>query len=391
MLRRHSSFVDRLWWAGLALAGVLFFGVAPLSAQGPSDCTTHGAVKRGDGADLQCRMDVLLQKHEALLTTFEDKMGPCTDTPKRCQLIQDRLERAQRAHDRATRSHGRLTSEDFSDLNRKRKGKAPPGGGTTSAFSTLSSFPTAAAPEDDVDPGIGEDLADQIDDTSAALDAANESIQEQEGPVVTPPVHASLYDYTADPNYPKWLHIGPSSTVAQFSVLTALEVAKGLNDWFGKVCEQTAVVAGFGGNTSTACVVLAIAVSATWELMDFRSGDTDSWEMHGAYVRSGQIFDNLSSLNSTVGSVTESIGDLGPQLDLHDADVKALLDKLQKTVDSNTQQLKVLYAFQRTILKLLLTQDGQKAIDPSLLVCTGDDCPLVVFDCPGGQCKFPMK
>jgi hypothetical protein len=125
--------------------------------------------------------------------------------------------------------------------------------------------------------------------------------------------------------------------------------------------------------------------------MEFRSGDTDTWEMHGAYVRAGQVFDNLSSLNSTVGSVTEAVGDLGPQLAQHDTDIKALLGELQTAVDNNTQQLKVLYAFQRAIVKLLLTQDGQKAVGDLLLTCTGDNCPLVVIECPGGQCKFPQK
>ena len=384
--------------AAFVLAGLLLWGAVPLHAQnpGPSDCTTRGGAKRGDGADLQCRMDRLLEKQQTLLTSIKDRMGPCTDSPNRCELLEKRFERAQKAHDLAVRGNGRLRPDDFVELNRKRKGK-PDSTGSSSSISTLSTFNTSAAPEEDVDESIGVDLADHLDDVGDALQVANDTFVEITPPVVTPPVHPSLYDYkdpAHEPSYPNWLHAINPSVGARYGVLVAFEVAKGLMAWTEKVCDQTAVAAGFGGNTSSACVALALVVGGlelTHELMEFGASDTDGWEAHGAYVRAGQIFDNLNSLNSTLGSVAGTVGqvgdaldDLGPQIAQHDEDIKARLDSLE-------QQLKVSYAFQRVILKLLLTQDGFKTIDPSLLVCKGDDCPLVEFTCPGGQCKFPLK
>jgi hypothetical protein len=347
-------------------------------------------------------MDRLLEKHQVLLDNLKTRMGPCTDAPKRCQLLEDRFNRAQRAHNLAARGNGRLRPDDFTELNRKRKGKPDSAGG--SSVSTLSALNTAAAPDDDVDPSVGEDLADHLDDVSAALDVANENVVEITPPVVTPPVHPSLYDYTDpahEPNYPRWLHAVDPSTGWEYGILLAFELAKGLMAWTEKVCDQTAVVAGFGGNTSSACVALALVVGGlelTHELMEFGSSDTDSWEIHGAYVRSGQVFDNLNSLNSTLGSVAGSVGqvgevldDLGPQLAQHDTDVKALLDDLKTKVSHNTALLNGLYQLQRTVLRLILTQDGQKAVDSGLLTCTGDGCPPVVIVCQGAQCRFPLR
>jgi hypothetical protein len=45
---------------------------------------------------------------------------------------------------------------------------------------------------------------------------------------------------------------------------------------------------------------------------------------------------------------------------------------------------------QKQIIRLLLTPEGRRAVDPSVLTCTGDDCPNVLA-CPGPECSFPIK
>jgi hypothetical protein len=77
-------------------------------------------------------------------------------------------------------------------------------------------------------------------------------------------------------------------------------------------------------------------------------------------------------------------------LALHDAEIKALLATLQGGVNEANQRLKVNEALNRQIIKLLLTPEGRKAVDPAVLSCTGDDCPRVL-DCPGAQCSFPIR
>jgi hypothetical protein len=68
----------------------------------------------------------------------------------------------------------------------------------------------------------------------------------------------------------------------------------------------------------------------------------------------------------------------------------ASLADLQDAVDDNTQRLKSVQAVQRQIIRLELTPQGQRAVNPDVLTCTGDDCPAVLA-CPGDECSFPIK
>jgi hypothetical protein len=361
------------------LAGLLFIIARPL--QGQTVCPPPGS-QRGDGNDIQCRMKVALEKNQSFLTNAKNKMGSCTH-PK-CVMRQEHLNRAQRLQERAVRGNNRLRGEDYADLNRKRKGKQS---------STSASFSTTGAPDDDVDPSIGLDVADQLDDVASALDQANQELLLPPPPVVTPPVVSNLYDYTGDPNYPAWLHSVDPSTEVEFAAFVVWQATTAAKEMFAKVCDQTIVAAGFGGNTATACLVLwvvASAAEATHEYFDFLGGDTDTWEIHGAYRRAGDIFLNLQSVNTTLGSVAGSVGSVAPLIAQHDTTIRALMATLQTEVHQNNQLLKKIYALERDLMRVILTNDGQKAASPTVLACTGDDCPLVL-DCPGAQCKYPIR
>lgn len=57
--------------------------------------------------------------------------------------------------------------------------------------------------------------------------------------------------------------------------------------------------------------------------------------------------------------------------------------------NNNTAMLALLKAYSEEIMRLELTQDGTgKSIIPSLLTCTGTNCPLVLAQCPGGYCSW---
>ncbi|MBI3895282.1 MAG: hypothetical protein HY313_05075 [Acidobacteria bacterium] len=103
-------------------------------------------------------------------------------------------------------------------------------------------------------------------------------------------------------------------------------------------------------------------------------------------------------LDATQGKLTTHDTDTKDKLAKHDTDLKNLLltlqtsvYRLQASVDYNTQQLKVIDAFERALTKLVLSQDGQKVLNAALLTCTGDNCPSVTITCSGGVCKFPQK
>lgn len=367
--------------ASLWLASALFLATLPAHSQ--SSCPPPGSA-RGDGNDIKCRIQNTLSKNETLLTTVKNKMGECNH-PK-CALRQQQIARAQAAHNRAVSANSRLTGDDFAELNRKRKGKQQ------DSSTTLAPKPLAAN-DPDIDPTIGQELADQLDEAGVALDQANTELALPPPPTIIPPVIPNLYDYTTDPGYPAWLHTTPQNTAAEFAVLVLFRAVKLVEGGTTKLCEQTAVAFGFGGNGSLGCVALALlsnGLETTHEVFKFIGDDTLSWETRGAYHRAGDIFLNLQSVTSTVGSVATSVGDISPRIAKHDADIKALAATLKQMIQENNQLLKKIYALERDLMKVMLTNDGQKAATPAALTCTGDDCPQVL-NCPGTQCKYPIK
>ena len=74
-------------------------------------------------------------------------------------------------------------------------------------------------------------------------------------------------------------------------------------------------------------------------------------------------------------------------LQQHDADIKELLEDLQGAVDENQRLIKITMARQLEIMRLLITPNGRRSINPDVLNCTGDDCPEypALQLCPDGS------
>ena len=66
------------------------------------------------------------------------------------------------------------------------------------------------------------------------------------------------------------------------------------------------------------------------------------------------------------------------------------LATLQDGVVETNHKLLAVQAVQRQVIRLLLTPEGRRAVNPMVLTCTGDDCPNVLA-CPGDECSFPIK
>jgi hypothetical protein len=143
----------------------------------------------------------------------------------------------------------------------------------------------------------------------------------------------------------------PTFTLVALSVQQAADVALAAA---GRGCDQMAVAFGFGANTALVCLPLETALTAAkipLELADFCGGEEDSSFLEGSYDR---------------------------------------LEHIHADLDENNQRLKSVQAVQRQIIRLLLTPEGRRAVDPAVLTCTGDDCPNVLA-CPGDECSFPVK
>lgn len=138
-----------------------------------------------------------------------------------------------------------------------------------------------------------------------------------------------------------------------------------------------------------AATVIALAAEATntvaaqCSLVD---GAIDATEIEAAYENTVRLFGNLGTHH---GALVQHDTDIKTQLATHDTDIKALLAILQAGVNEANQRLKVSETLQRTIIKLLLTPEGLRVVDPAALSCTGDNCPKVL-DCPGTECAFAI-
>ncbi len=197
-----------------------------------------------------------------------------------------------------------------------------------------------------------------------------------------------------------------------FGALIAVQVADAALAAVGRVCDQVVVAAGFGSNTALVCLPLEIVLVAAkipFQLADFCGGEEDSSFLEGTYDRvehlHGDLEASVANDNTNTAAIQAGLAthdtsvkallaqhdvDVKASLAQHDADIKALLASLTGGVSENNDRLKVVQAVQKQIIRLLLTPEGRRRVDPAVLTCTGDDCPNVL-DCPGNECSFPVR
>ncbi len=189
------------------------------------------------------------------------------------------------------------------------------------------------------------------------------------------------------------------------------------------VCKQEVVVAGEGGNTSLACTV----VDTVWivaKLVDFDihfcEDDLTGTLGDTSYLRLAFINDEIGDLQTGVNTITTNVSNVSTQIsgqisgvdthistvDTHisneiaalDAHMTALLAALstqvanvQASVSLANQRLLKSLAVQTQLMKLELTPEGARIIAPSILTCTGSDCPTnLLANCtgPAGACTW---
>lgn len=344
-------------------------------------------------------MGNLLEKNGNVIANLQAKVSSCTpsDDPK-CVAMQNHLNRAKNAQGRAVAMHGHTSANDYSQLtlrphfkgNSNRNG----GGSGNSADTVDSTYDTTGTGT------AGQTISDSLDDANTALDDANNNLLAIATPTPPPFTPGEVYDFTTDEGYPAWLHPEVDEKVwipALFSIKLAagaLEFAKTAAE---SACNETLVVLGEGGNVSMACMPLALAVSAlnaTAEMMEFADADLTYWNAKGAYKNaqtavtvgneSGQIIagaaGDVSAIKTELDGLTNYVNTtLTPDLN----QIKSQLKTLQDEVLTNQAQI-------REALKLLLTPDGRKALDPGITTCVGSSCPNVLLKCQSGICSYPF-
>ncbi|MCI0587698.1 MAG: hypothetical protein L0323_12730 [Planctomycetes bacterium] len=148
-----------------------------------------------------------------------------------------------------------------------------------------------------------------------------------------------------------------------FAAQIALQAAELVWSAASRACDQVAVVAGVGGNTSLACIVAdAVLFAAKAVLDDFKfcDEDIDSAEIKGSYDRAEHLHTDLETVDGKVDALGTQIGN-----------IEAAILALQASVEG-------LRTANCDIIRLLHTPQGQR--QSSLPVCAGS--PAFPYDWP---------
>jgi hypothetical protein len=109
--------------------------------------------------------------------------------------------------------------------------------------------------------------------------------------------------------------------------------------------------------------------------------DLDNVDAHITNV-DNHIATEFAAVSTQLTNVDAHITNEFAALDAH---LVTLVNQLAGQLTGATD---LLSADLRQVMKLELTPNGQKAILPAILTCTGTDCPNVLSNCPKGMCSW---
>jgi hypothetical protein len=153
-------------------------------------------------------------------------------------------------------------------------------------------------------------------------------------------------------------NVGAAALLGIQTARIALDSAKVIWSGLSRACDETLVVLGEGGNTSLACIPADIALFAAelgvgvaedaFGVISFCDGAVDAAEIEGSY-------DRLEHLHTDIVTLTDLVH--------------------------------VMMSRQLETMRLLVTSDWQKTINPAVLSCSGEaDCPTraQIMTCESG-------
>lgn len=386
----------RILFHAVAALAIFVCCAAPAHAQ-TQDCST---LTPGSGEEIQCKMGNILAKNGALINNLQSKVASCAPaTDPKCMALQNHLNRAKHAQAGAVAAHGHTSADDYNQLTLKghynRNSNRKGGGGGTQTDTVDTSYDSTGTGS------TGQTISDSLDDAGGALDDANNTLLSIAAPNPPPFTPAEVYDFTTDEAYPAWLHPELDEKVwipALFSIKLAGNALEFVEVVADHACNETLVVLGEGGNVSAACAPLALATAAlkaTAEMMEFADADLVYWNAKGAYKNAQSAVDLANQTGKNVQQAAGDVAALKTELDNLTSyvnntltpslnQIKAKLKVIDDDVLTNQAQIK-------ESLKLLLTPDGHKVLDPGITTCVGSSCPNVLLKCSTGRCSFPMQ
>ena len=146
------------------------------------------------------------------------------------------------------------------------------------------------------------------------------------------------------------------STEAVDIALVVLLVAEEIRDVASRGCQETVVVAGFGGNLSLSCIItdsIYVLAEGVWEHIAVCQDGIDSAEIEGSYHRLGHVHTDLENVESN----------LTTRIDTAEDNLTALILANSDAIAANAEAIERLRVVLCEVVRLLHTPQGQRQSD----------------------------
>ncbi len=157
-----------------------------------------------------------------------------------------------------------------------------------------------------------------------------------------------------------YFHLVRPDELAMIIGLEVMNLAEGAQMIASRICEQTAVILGEGGNTSMACMVtdvIFVAAMFVWNTLDQVDNDFNSEENEASYLRLGHIHTDLEDVHDDLEIVGDSVNVISVRQDL----MRIVIDSIQSNLEQHRAEFKEWITLAlRTKIEQNLARHGQQ-------------------------------
>ncbi len=193
----------------------------------------------------------------------------------------------------------------------------------------------------------------------------------------------------------------------QCSVTVETNLSQVVSAMNGAVAASTPVCSIIPAPFNAACwaPVAALAIAGAVSTGIFadcqeQDGLVNAAEINAAFHNTVTIYDKLGAVDSHITAVDNKLSNSLTNLDTHltnvnnqitgeftalSAQLVTLVNQLSTQITNSTD---LLNSDLRQVMKLQLTPDGRREINPLILTCTGTNCPNVLAKCPAAGCSW---
>lgn len=270
----------------------------------------------GNGQAIKDAVSEVLSKTDTLVINLGNLCDVNCQATDAGKAFTRKVDRVKAAQTRANNAHDRTTAVDYEKVNR-RESKRKSQDGCDPDIQVCVDSQTVAATSNSSDPILeidenrGKDIIEDLNEISSDVNELN-TVLAGNAPPPPPTVYQELEN--AEYFFPE--NMWPSTTTLYLSFI-ASQVAGKAAVVADKVCDQTLVALGAGGNGSMGCIVtwtISEIVKMAYESMEFIDQDKSSSEITGTYKRIGNVYEQLLGTGGDINAVKEVVEAMGMKM-----------------------------------------------------------------------------